>query len=165
MRKKTAGSKFRLTFHSQVGGRFVSYLRKHVVRARVMVSPVLGELSVALVNDRRMGLLHERFLNLAGPTDVLTFPMELNGKGEVVSGEVVICVPYARRAAKVHGVAVEKELLLYVIHGMLHLSGFDDRTAGQYKRMHRAEDDILARLGVGPVFDPSGRFGGRLGER
>ena len=83
----------------------------------------------------------------------------------MISGEVVICVPQARRAAKVHRVRVENELLLYAIHGMLHLAGFDDRTAAQYKRMHHAEDDILARLGVGPVFDSSRRSGHRPGER
>ena len=48
-------------------------------------------------------------------------------------------------------------LLLYALHGMLHLCGFDDRTAAGFKRMHGTEDRILTRLGVGPVFAPAGK--------
>jgi probable rRNA maturation factor len=163
MMKKTGRSRFRITFQAQVGGRFVPYLRKHLTKARAILQPGLSEMSLALVNDKRMSDLHQQFMKIAGPTDVLTFPMELNEKGEAIAGEVAICVPHARRMAKKYGVGVEEELLLYALHGMLHLAGFDDRTAAQYKRMHRAEDDILARLGVGPVFDPSGHSAGRLG--
>jgi probable rRNA maturation factor len=44
--------------------------------------------------------------------------------------------------------------LLYSLHGMLHLCGFDDRTEPDFRRMHQTEDEILTRLGVGPVFQP-----------
>ena len=104
-----------------------------------------------------MSALHERFMNLPGPTDVLTFPLEFDAGGRVTAGEVVVCVPEARRRAKEHGVAVRDELLLYALHGMLHLCGFDDRTARGYARMHRTEDDILTRLGIGAVFQPGPR--------
>jgi probable rRNA maturation factor len=107
----------------------------------------LGKLSIALVNDAMMSTLHRRFMNLAGPTDVLTFPD--NG-----GGEVAICVPEARRCAKEHGTRVRDELLLYAIHGMLHLTGMDDRTARGFEAMHRMEDEILKSLGVGAVFRP-----------
>jgi probable rRNA maturation factor len=156
---------FKMTFNAQHGEKFVPYLRKNLGRARAILGLHLCEVSIALVNDRKMSVLHEQFLGISGPTDVLTFPMELSEKGEAISGEVVICVPYARRAAKKYGVGVAQELLLYALHGMLHLAGFDDRTAAQYDRMHRAEDDILVRLGVGPVFDPIRSSGRRRGER
>ncbi len=57
------------------------------------------------------------------------------------------------------------EVLLYALHGMLHLSGFDDRTDADFRKMHRMEDRLLARLGIGPVFGPvdrrrAGRAGG-----
>ena len=112
----------------------------------------LAELSLALVGDKTMSELHERFMNIPGPTDVLTFPLEHDPRGRCVAGEVVVCVPEARRRAKTHGVAVRDEVLLYAIHGMLHLSGFDDRTPADYRKMHRAEDRILTELGVGAVF-------------
>jgi probable rRNA maturation factor len=171
MRKKgegrTSGAKrsfFHLTIHAQLGATFVPYLGKNLRRAHALLAIPLTELSIALVNDRQMSALHEEFLNIAGPTDILTFPLDLNSRKEPVSGELVICVPYARRAAKAHGVAIKNELLLYGIHGMLHLAGFDDRTAAQYNRMHRIEDEILAQLGVGPVFHPSARVGRARGE-
>ena len=158
-------SHFGLTFHAQIGAHFIPFLRRNLRKARAILRLPLSELSIALVNDRRMSALHEQFLEVAGPTDVLTFPLDLTAKGEAISGEVVICVPYARRAAKKHGVSVKNELLLYALHGMLHLGGLDDRTAAQYKRMHRIEDDILAQLGVGPVFDPSAGSRRVRGER
>jgi probable rRNA maturation factor len=156
---------FRLTFHAPLGAQFIPYLRKNLRKARAILGSPLSELSIALVNDKRMSALHERFLGLRGATDVLTFPMDLNVGGRAVSGEVVICVPHARRAAKKHGVSVRNELLLYALHGMLHLMGFDDRTAAQYKHMHCIEDEILAQLGVGPVFEPSAGSRRARGER
>jgi len=93
-------------------------------------------------------------MSIAGPTDVLTFPLEEGAGGRIIAGEVVICVPEARRQSRKMGTAIERELLLYALHGMLHLCGFDDRTAAGYQGMHRIEDQILKRLGVGPVFVP-----------
>jgi ssRNA-specific RNase YbeY (16S rRNA maturation enzyme) len=72
----------------------------------------------------------------------------------VVAGEVVVCVPYAVRQARRSGAGVKKELLLYALHGMLHLCGFDDRTARDFAAMHEREDEILKAIGVGAVFAP-----------
>lgn len=132
----------------------VRFLGRHLRAAHRILRPALAELSVVLVDDRTMAGLHERFMNLAGPTDVLTFPIDEDARGRTLSGEVVVCVPEARRRARELGVAVDRELLLYALHGMLHLCGFDDRTASGFAAMHRTEDDILTRLGVGPVFEP-----------
>lgn len=115
--------------------------------------PPLVELSVALVGDRRMANLHEQFLGIGGPTDVLTFSMEVDEVGHVLAGEVVICVPEARREAKRRNIPLERELLLYALHGMLHLCGYDDRTAADFRMMHHTEDEILKRLGVGAVYE------------
>jgi probable rRNA maturation factor len=101
--------------------------------------------------------LHQRHLGIAGPTDVLTFPIETDRSGRVLFGEIYVCVPVARRRSRELGTQLQRELLLYSLHGLLHLCGFDDRTAVQYQRMHRMEDLILRRLGVGAVFDPKVR--------
>jgi rRNA maturation RNase YbeY len=145
-------SSFHLTIHAELGAAYVPYLRKHLRKAHTILKPALTELSVALVNDQRMSDLHERFMHLAGPTDVLTFPIDLDEQGRVMTGDVAVCVPEARRRAREQGVPVRDELLLYALHGLLHLAGFDDRTKSDFNRMHRTEDDILARLGVGIVF-------------
>ncbi len=144
-----------LTLTAATGREHVGYLRRHVRAAHALLAPPLAELSLALVGDRRMAGLHVRFMDIPGPTDVLTFPLDKDTKGRVTAGEVVVCVPEAKRRMGEHGVTLRQELLLYAVHGLLHLCGFDDRTDREYRRMHRKEDEILAKLGVGPVFDRS----------
>ena len=155
--------------------RTAAFLRRHLASAhRILRRPALSWLSVALIGDRKMALLHEQFLGIAGPTDVLTFPLEQDRRGRVSTGEVVICVPEARRQAKRNRTGLERELLLYALHGMLHLCGYDDRTATAFRTMHATEDRILTRLGVGPVFHqgpssaaaaPAGRSPGGRGRK
>jgi probable rRNA maturation factor len=146
--------KLDLVVHAQQARAHVPFLRSHLRHAHALLSPpaALAELSVALVNDARMAELHQRFMNVPGPTDVLTFELEHDRSGDVTSGEVVVCVPQARRQAKARAIDVHLELLLYALHGMLHLCGFDDRTDRGFRTMHRREDDILTALGFGPVF-------------
>ena len=141
----------------------MAFLRRYLPRARRLLRGPLAEMSVALVGDRRMGVLHERFMGIAGPTDVLTFELEHDARGRVVAGEVVVCVPYAVREAARRGVEARKEVLLYALHGMLHLCGFDDRTDRDFAIMHRREDEILKRLGVGIVFARGKAEKGTLG--
>jgi len=134
----------------------VPFLRKQLRRAHQDLlarrKTHLRALSIALVGDRVMSDLHVRFMNIAGPTDVLTFPLEDDSRGRTIAGEVVVCIPEARRQAGSRGVEIRDEALLYALHGMLHLSGFDDRTEREFRTMHRTEDAILQRLGFPPVF-------------
>jgi rRNA maturation RNase YbeY len=83
---------------------------------------------------------------------VLTFPIDTDARGHVTSGEVYVCVPEALRQSRARKIPHRLELLLYSIHGMLHLLSYDDRTARDFNRMHRTEDAILTGLGFGPVF-------------
>ena len=142
-----------ITFAAAVGRQYVPFLRRHLRAAHKILQPTLAELSIALVADVRMAQLHQQFMGVPGPTDVLTFPLDRDRNGRVLSGEVVVCVPEARRQAKLRGLPVERELLLYALHGMLHLCGYDDRTTSAFRTMHRTEDQILTQLGVGPVFN------------
>ena len=145
--------------------RHVPFLRRHLRAAHRILRPPLRELSVALVGDTKMSALHKQFMGISGPTDVLTFPLDVDAGGRPVAGEVVVCVPEARRRAKEHGVSLERELLLYALHGLLHLCGYDDRTDASFRAMHRTEDQILTRLGVGPVFAPGGPTSSRKATR
>jgi probable rRNA maturation factor len=141
-----------LTVSALTGRQYVPLVRRNLRRAAGLLKAPLQQLSIVLVTDRRMIELHDRFLGLPTTTDVLTFPIDEDDRGRTVSGEVYVCVPEARRQARVRGVPVAHEVLLYSLHGMLHLCGFDDRTELEYRRMHRREDQILTRLGIGRVF-------------
>jgi probable rRNA maturation factor len=141
-----------LNVNAATGKRHVPFVRRHLRRAHAILNPALRELSLAFVGDARMSQLHEEFMAIPGPTDVLTFPLDQDARRRVTAGEVVVCVPEATRRAKEHKVPLERELLLYALHGLLHLCGYDDRTARDYRRIHRTEDMILTELGVGPVF-------------
>jgi probable rRNA maturation factor len=143
---------FDLAIRDDVAAGHVRFLRKNLLLAHSQLGSALRELSLAMVSARTMAGLHKRFMNISGATDVLTFELERDRKNRVISGEVIICPAVAVSAAKAHGVALRDELLLYALHGMLHLCGFDDRTARQFKIMHDREDQILAQLGIGPIF-------------
>lgn len=97
----------------------------------------LAELSVILVSDRRMAELHRRFLHLPGPTDVITFQ----------HGEIFISAETARRNARRFGNSLERELRLYIAHGLLHLHGFDDKDAARAAEMERAQEKLVAATG------------------
>jgi probable rRNA maturation factor len=94
----------------------------------------LREISVLIVSDRKIASLHRQFMNESGPTDVITFQ----------HGEIFVGVESARRNARRFGNAFERELRLYVVHGLLHLHGFDDRNAASARRMRVVQRKILA---------------------
>ena len=91
------------------------------------------EVFIWLISDRRMALLHRQFLGKTGPTDVLTFQ----------HGEIFISVETARRHARAFGNSLMRELKLYVVHGLLHLHGFEDRTPAEARKMKTAQEKIL----------------------
>lgn len=114
----------------------------------------LRHVSVVLVGDARMCTLHGRFMNDPTPTDVLTFELEHDARDRCTHGEIIVCVDEARRASRRIGTRVEHELLLYAVHGLLHLCGYDDRDPRSYRAMHEREDQLLRAIGIGAVFEP-----------
>lgn len=100
----------------------------------------LPQVDVVFVSDRRMSELHRRFMQIAGPTDVITFQ----------HGEVFISVETAERQAKTHRTSVLYELRLYLVHGLLHLHGFDDREENDRAVMAALQERIVASLRSGP---------------
>ncbi len=112
----------------------------------------LTHVSVVVVGAKRMSDLHARFSNDPSATDVLTFELGHDTNGRVTSGEVIVCATVAKKSARKLKRPVEHELLLYVLHGMLHLCGMDDLDPLAYRRMHVAEDLILKKIGIGNVF-------------
>jgi probable rRNA maturation factor len=93
----------------------------------------LREIFVWLISDRQMAQLHEKFMHRTGTTDVLTFQ----------HGEIFISVETAKRHAREFGNSLASELRLYIIHGLLHLHGFDDQTQTSARKMHKMQERIL----------------------
>lgn len=93
----------------------------------------LQEVFVWLISDRRMASLHRKFMHQMGPTDVLTFE----------HGEIFLSVETAKRHARAFGNSLTSELCLYIVHGLLHLRGFDDRTASAARKMEATQKKIL----------------------
>jgi probable rRNA maturation factor len=94
----------------------------------------LREIFVWLISDRRISRLHLQFLGESGITDVITFH----------DGEIFISVETARLNAREFGNSLMNEIKLYIIHGLLHLHGFDDRTPAEARRMKTAQEKILS---------------------
>jgi probable rRNA maturation factor len=114
--------------------------------------PAVGlDLGVCFVRSLEITGLNESFLQHKGPTDVITF--NYSGPDQIVEperralhGEIFICVDEALVQARRFHTAWQSELVRYIVHGMLHLSGYDDRHAADRRRMKRAEDQWLRRV-------------------
>lgn len=94
----------------------------------------LREIHVLLVSDRKLSELHRRFMGLIGPTDVITFQ----------HGEIFISVETARRQAQAQRTSLAYEICLYLVHGLLHLHGFDDHLLVDRRRMCSVQERIVA---------------------
>lgn len=106
-----------------------------------------GELSVALVGDAEITRVHGEFMDDPSVTDVITFPGDAPRGGEPFAGEIVVNVAQARREGPAHGQSARAELLLYLVHGWLHLAGYRDKRPAEAKAMRAAEARALAELG------------------
>jgi probable rRNA maturation factor len=137
----------------------------NVRRLKAMLAKVLkllgvarAEWTIALVNDKAMAELHARTMNNPTTTDVLTFDLRdareirKTREGVPVELDTVLCVEEAARRAKELRHSVDEELLLYAIHSLLHVQGYDDLVPKAAARMHRREDALLIALGIGPVY-------------
>ena len=123
-------------------------LRK-AVRIILSEKAVTGaQISVAVVDDATISELHQRFLGKDEPTDVLSFVLERDE--DSLEGEIVVSAETAEVTAGWYDWPAEHELLLYAVHGTLHLVGYDDGTPEQRAAMRRAELAYLARLGIRP---------------
>ncbi|HUW99535.1 MAG TPA: rRNA maturation RNase YbeY [Phycisphaerae bacterium] len=114
-------------------------------------------LSVVLTDNRHIRDLSREYLGHDAHTDVLSFPLEdvdwpamaANGG---VNGEIIASAEMALQQAKARNIDPRAELLLYLVHGLLHLIGYDDRTLAQAQRMHQREDELLDHCGFGNVY-------------
>lgn len=105
-----------------------------------------AELGINLVAAREMTLINETFLKHEGSTDVVTFDYADKTEETILAGEIFICVDEAIVQAKKFGTSWQSEIVRYVVHGVLHLTGHDDLKPNLRRRMKREENRLLRRL-------------------
>ena len=96
----------------------------------------LDEVEVAIVSDAVIARVHVDFMGIEGATDVITFD----------HGELVISAPTAAACAAERGHTVDEELALYIVHGLLHLNGYDDMTPPERRAMHAVQNRVWRAL-------------------
>ena len=96
----------------------------------------INQIFVLIVSDRRMAMLHKKFCGIPGPTDVLAFQ----------HGEIAISADMAARQARTFGSKLNAEIQLYILHGLLHLAGFDDMTPAKRRRMQRLQKKLFGAI-------------------
>ncbi len=105
-----------------------------------------GQVSFVFVSDAKMKTLNKKFLRHDFATDVLTFDWKEKSSAFDIDGEIIISVQTAKRNALKYDANVHGEILLYMIHGILHLCGFNDKSPAQIKRMRAKEKQLMALL-------------------
>ncbi|MDQ1586516.1 MAG: putative rRNA maturation factor [Actinomycetota bacterium] len=126
----------------------LSRLARHVLD-QLRVHP-LAELSILLVDAEAMAALHVQWMDEAGPTDVLSFPMDELRPGsedhepeQGLLGDVVICPQVAQQQAVAAGHSTDDELNLLCTHGILHLLGYDHAEPEEQQAMFALQRDLL----------------------
>ena len=124
--------------------------REFAEKALKVVPAEGAGMTVAFVSDRQMRGLNRRWRGKRGTTDVLSFPAEqdeFERQAGATLGDVVISVEQAARQAREHGLTFENEIEQLILHGLLHLCGYDHETdSGE---MNRVELRLRRRLGIG----------------
>lgn len=112
------------------------------------LSRSVDRIGVQVVDDEAMIALHTRWHNFDTTTDVLTFESDATGPIDV---DIAVCIDEANRQAATRGHTAIDELIMYVLHGLLHCCGHDDHTLEAQARMFAAQDDLLRAIGRPPI--------------
>jgi probable rRNA maturation factor len=109
-----------------------------------------ADMTIVLTDDAQLHELNREFLGVDAPTDVLSFPASESDPetGTPYLGDILISIPRAAEQAQAAGHRVEAEVQLLVVHGTLHLMGYDHAEAEEKARMWSAQAEVLSRLGL-----------------
>jgi probable rRNA maturation factor len=138
----------------QVAPEFEGLVREHrmqaVAEAALRLEGRAGELALVITGDRGIRDLNRDFLGIDAPTDVLAFPTQEEGGPFVAApeaggylGDVIVSYPRAEAQAQDQGHPIEQELDLLIVHGILHLLGYDHATSEDKTAMWARQDAIL----------------------
>jgi probable rRNA maturation factor len=138
--------------HLRVDPDALAGLVRRVLRAEGVAR---GSISLSLVDNAAIHTINRRHLGHDWPTDVITFRLS-EPDDEFLSGELVISAEMAADTAREARVDAWNELALYVVHGLLHLCGYNDETADERTTMRQREDEVLTREGLANTFPKVG---------
>jgi len=117
------------------------------IRQRYMPCGSWGELSVTVTDDRGITEMNRRHLGRDGPTDVIAFGyLPIPGESAAIDGDIIVNLERAWQEAARRKCSPERELATYITHGLLHLTGEDDATPAQRRRMRRLEQTVISRV-------------------
>jgi probable rRNA maturation factor len=102
----------------------------------------VAEVDLAVVAADQMAGLNRRYLQRAGTTDVLSFDLSESGRGGL-SAQLVVCGDVAAAQAAARHLPPQRELMLYVVHGLLHLMGYEDDSVRGAAKMHARQEELL----------------------
>ncbi len=124
-------------------------------RLRQAITQILNDgnwhnatISLAIVDDPTIHQLNAQFLEHDYETDVLSFVFDRDESSGLLEGEVIVSADTAHRLAQEYGIPYQDELLLYVIHGTLHLVGMDDKNEAACEKMRSAEQEYMQQSGA-----------------
>ena len=121
----------------------LKFLEKFAKKVLKLVKLNIPELSVAVVGDKEMIKLNKQHRKQNKTTDVLAFDYGLPFGGQ---GEIIICLDRAKRQAKELKHSLKEELSILLIHGMLHLSGYDDATKADFNKMTKKQQEVWQKI-------------------
>jgi len=102
----------------------------------------LAAVDLAVVGPSEIAKMNRTYLRHPGPTDVLSFDLSEAGT-PLISAQIVVCAELALRQARWRPHGPQRELMLYVVHGLLHLMGYEDQSVRGAVRMHAREEELL----------------------
>ena len=124
-----------------------AHLRDVVLRTMAVAGPqVAGDISVVVTNDAAIQILNRQYRSKDAPTDVLAFPLGDGLQAREPFGDVVISLDAAKRQARDYGAPLSDELTRLLIHGTLHLCGYDHHDRAQAARMHGLTRRLLREV-------------------
>ncbi len=113
------------------------------------------ELSIRIVDEAEMTALNQRYRGKSGPTNVLSFPFEAVAEVDTgLLGDIVICAPVVAEEARAQDKPLHAHWAHMVIHGVLHLLGYDHHHEREAEEMERLETTLLEKLGIPDPYEP-----------
>ena len=101
----------------------------------------IDEVDIAIVASRHIATLNRQYLQHSGATDVISFDLSAPGGGLIA--QIIVCADAAVREARLRRIGPQRELMLYIVHGLLHVIGYDDTTPKAAEKMYARQEELL----------------------